>query len=151
MERQRQRQRQRQRDREKGVEGDLREIEKCWRVLINTHCIYIYTHTDTNTHTFYITFALILWEFHVMHSDNNPFPHVPCHPPIGMHPKRSKKEKYTFCYLYSQWSVVKLLLHCPVNMTESFPSHSCLIIILKMYHTLGELGKIVLSPQILSN
>lgn len=71
-----------------------------------------------------------------MYPDCSHFPVLPC-PPPPLWPRLSqnlkiksiikdykRKNKSSMRYLYTQWSVVKLWVACPLSRTESFPSHT---------------------------
>lgn len=74
---------------------------------------------------------MILWEFHIMHPNYNPFKFLSCPPcPLVTYPqkklKRNQKGKSTFWYLYTHRSMVKFIVAWFLNRPEFFCVHNFL-------------------------
>lgn len=95
-----------------------------------------YIHTSIYIY-FFQQDTFIIWEFHIIHPNYTYFPvHLGLSspspgnsPPPNTHNRKTinqTRTKFSLYYLYTHWSMVKLLVACPLKKTESFltPTHT---------------------------
>lgn len=79
---------------------------------------------EFSQHNIFIDSLIISYNIPLSYSFSNPSHLSPRAALLTSHNKMKQKKISSLCYLYSHWTMVNLLVVCPLNRAESFLFHN---------------------------